>query len=124
MSVTRMLGGLALATLMLAGCETKPATGPLATQPTGTAESLLRQQQLQNIQSDPSRAMQNPTAVGANPGVGGIVREGTGTGGAGGAVAGQRTDGTIDREAGAPSTQGSSPQAVARQRKKAASTAH
>ena len=56
MSFTRTLGGLALVTLLMTGCDTTPKSGPLATMPTGTNESLLRQQQLQNVQSDPSRA--------------------------------------------------------------------
>jgi hypothetical protein len=86
MSVTRTLGGLALVTLLVAGCEPAKNTGPLSTMPTGTNESLLRQQQLRNIQQDPSRAMQNPTVTGASPGVGGIER--APTGGAGGVGAG------------------------------------
>lgn len=84
MNVTCRLGGLALVTLGLAACEPARNTGPLATQPTGTTESLLRQQQLQNAQQDPSRAMQNPVATGASPGTTGIQRApGTGTGGTG-----------------------------------------
>ena len=57
MSSKRTFGALALVTLLVAGCDTTPKSGPLATMPTGTNESLLRQQQLQNVQSDPSRAM-------------------------------------------------------------------
>jgi hypothetical protein len=106
MSSTRTLGALALVTLLIAGCETKPSSGPLATMPTGTNESLLRQQQLQNVQSDPNRAMQNPVATGASPGAAGIERAATGgRGSAAGVVAGQRTDGTIARPGtGAPTT--------------------
>ena len=74
MSVTRTLGALALVTLFAAGCETQRARGPLATMPTGTNESVLRQQQLRNIQQDPNRAMQNPAVTGVNPGTTGIVR--------------------------------------------------
>lgn len=72
----RILGGLALVTLLAAGCETTPSRGPLATMPTGTAESLLRQQQLRNAQQNPG--MQNPVVTGASPGVGGIERAPTG----------------------------------------------
>lgn len=106
MSSKPTLGGLALVTLLIAGCDTTPKQGPLATMPTGTTESLLRQQQLQNVQSDPNRAMQNPVALGANPGVGGIERAATGgSGSAAGAVAGQRTDGSIARPGtGAPTS--------------------
>ena len=74
MSITRTRGGLALVTLFAAGCETQQARGPLATMPTGTNESVLRQQQLRNIQQDPNRAMQNPTVTGVNPGTTGIER--------------------------------------------------
>lgn len=80
------LGMLAAAGLLLAGCDTTPQRGPLATMPTGTTESTLRQQQLQAIQSDPNRAMQNPVATGANPGTTGIER--AATGGTGNAAAG------------------------------------
>ena len=106
MSFTRTIGGLALATLLMAGCETTPKSGPLATMPTGTNESLLRQQQLQNVQSDPNRAMQNPGVTAVNPGAGGIERSTTGgAGSVGGQVGGMRSDGTIVRPGGAPSTQ-------------------
>ncbi|WP_165943558.1 hypothetical protein [Roseicella aquatilis] len=80
------LGGLALVTFGVTACEPANKTGPLATQPTGTAESLLRQQQLRNMQSDQGRAMQNPVATGASPGVSGIQR--APTGGSGGTGAG------------------------------------
>jgi hypothetical protein len=83
MNVTRILGTIgvaALGTLALAACQPDQSTGPLRTQPTGTAESLLRQQQLQNIQSGANPGVQNPVAVGASPGVGGIERAGTGAG--------------------------------------------
>ena len=106
MSFTRTLGGLALATLLMAGCETTPKSGPLATKPTGTNESLLRQQQLQNVQSDPTRAMQNPGVTAVNPGAGGIERSTTGgAGSVGGQVGGMRSDGTVVRPGGPPSTQ-------------------
>lgn len=74
MSAIRTLGGLALVALLTAGCQPQQARGPLATMPTGTRESVLRQQQLQNVQQDPGRAMQNPPVVGVNPGTTGIVR--------------------------------------------------
>lgn len=101
-----VLGGLGLLAMLVAGCDTTPKQGPLSSMPTGTTESLLRQQQLQNVQSDPNRAMQNPVATGANPGVGGIERAATGgSGSAAGVVAGQRTDGTIARPGtGAPTS--------------------
>lgn len=85
MSIGRTLGGLALVTLLVAGCEGQQrARGPLATMPTGTNESVLRQQQLRNIQQDPNRAMQNPSVTGVNPGTTGIERAQTGgTGGVG-----------------------------------------
>lgn len=103
----RMFGGLALAVLVLAGCETKPATGPLATMPTGTAESTLRQQQLQGAVSGANPGTQNPVATGANVGTTGIVRQGDGAGTVGGNVAGQRADGSVERPGvGAPSPQG------------------
>ena len=83
MSLIRTLGGLALCTVVLAACEPGTSSGPLASQPTGTVESTLRQSQLQQMQADPGRAMQNPVAVSASPGVGGIERAGVGAGGAG-----------------------------------------
>lgn len=106
MSSKPMFGGLALLCLLVAGCDTTPKQGPLSSMPTGTNESLLRQQQLQNVQSDPSRAMQNPLATGANPGAGGIERAATGGSGSGaGVVAGQRSDGSIARPGtGAPTS--------------------
>jgi hypothetical protein len=103
------LGGIALASLLVAGCDSvTPAktTGPSVLTP-GTVEYQLRQQQLQNVQSDPSRAMQNPAVTGVNPSVGGIERAPAGgAGGAGSAVGGLRTDGTIQRPgSGAPPSQ-------------------
>lgn len=83
MSLKHTLWTLSLVAAVTAGCETQRAQGPLATMPTGTRENVMRQQQLQNVQGDPSRAMQNPAVVGVNPGTTGIVREGTGTGGTG-----------------------------------------
>ena len=57
MSFTRTLGGLALVTMLVAGCEaTPPAASPISLTP-GTVEYQLRQQQLQNARTDPSRAM-------------------------------------------------------------------
>ena len=106
MSFTRTLGGLALVTLLIAGCEAKPpAASPISLTP-GTVEYQMRQQQLQNVQSDPSRAMQNPVVTGASPGAAGIERATTGgKGSAAGVVAGQRTDGTIARPGtGAPTS--------------------
>jgi hypothetical protein len=99
----RVSGGLALAAILLAGCEPAPKpTTPISLTP-GTVEYQLRQQQLQNVQSDPNRAMQNPVVTGASPGVGGIERAPTGgAGGAGGAVGGLRTDGTIQRPGSGP----------------------
>ena len=99
------LGGIALVSLLVAGFDSvTPArsTGPVALTP-GTVEYQLRQQQLQNVQSDPGRAMQNPAVTGVNPNVGGIERAPTGgAGGAGGAVGGLRTDGTIQRPGSGP----------------------
>jgi hypothetical protein len=104
-----MLGGIALVTLLVAGCgSTTPAsnTGPISLTP-GTVEYQMRQQQLQNIRSGANAGTQNPTVTGVNPSVGGIERATTGgTGSAGGNVGGLRTDGTIERPgAGAPATQ-------------------
>ena len=48
-----------------------------------TVQYQLSQEQLRSATGDPGRAQQNPVAIGASPGVGGIVREGTGTGGTG-----------------------------------------
>ncbi|MDO9708887.1 hypothetical protein [Paracraurococcus lichenis] len=86
MKFTCRLGGLALVVLGLAACEPSSQSGPLSTMPTGTNESLLRQQQLRNAQQDPSRAMQNPTVTNVSPGAAGIER--AQTGGAGGTGAG------------------------------------
>ena len=106
MSVIRHFGSLAVAALLLAGCEPAKPTTPIALTP-GTVEYQLRQQQLQNVQSDPSRGMQNPGVTGVNPSVGGIERAPAGgSGGAGSTLGGIRTDGTIQRPgSGAPSTQ-------------------
>ena len=106
MSFTRTLGGLALVTMLIAGCEAKPpAASPISLTP-GTVEYQLRQQQLQNVQSDPSRAMQNPGVTNVSPGAAGIERAPTGgTGSVGGQVGGMRSDGTVVRPGGAPSTQ-------------------
>ena len=105
-AIARGSGGLALAVLFLAGCEPAKTTTPIALTP-GTVEYQLRQQQLQNMQSDTGRGMQNPAVTGVSPSVGGIERAPAGgTGGAGGNLGGIRTDGTIQRPgAGAPSTQ-------------------
>ncbi|WP_431271740.1 hypothetical protein [Dankookia sp. P2] len=110
MSFKRTLGGLALVTLLVAGCEaTPPAPSPISLTP-GTVEYQLRQQQLQNVQSDPSRAMQNPGVTNVSPGAAGIERSTTGgAGSVGGQVGGIRSDGTIVRPGGAPATQGTVP---------------
>lgn len=105
----RFLGGIALVSLLVVGCDSvTPAknTGPIALTP-GTVEYQLRQQQLQNAQSGVNAGTQNPTVTGVNPSVGGIERATTGgAGSTGGNVGGMRTDGTIERPgAGAPSTQ-------------------
>jgi hypothetical protein len=63
MNFTCRLGGLALIMLGLTACEPSRQTGPLSTMPTGTNESLLRQQQLRSAQQDG-----NASAFGA-PGV-------------------------------------------------------
>jgi hypothetical protein len=84
MPFARAFGGVAVATLLLAGCDTTPKQGPLATMPTGTNESLLRQQQLQNARQ--TTGMQNPAVTTVNPGAGGIER--STTGGMGNAAAG------------------------------------
>ena len=109
MPFTRTLGGIALVSILAAGCSSlTPAqnTGPIALTP-GTVEYQLRQQQLQNAQSGVNAGTQNPTVTNVNPSVGGIERATTGgAGSAGGNVGGLRTDGTIERPgAGAPSTQ-------------------
>ena len=81
----RSLGAGAVAVLLIAGCDTTPSRGPLATMPTGTNESVLRQQQLQNIQSGANPGTQNPVVTGVNPGVSGIERAPMGGGGTVGA---------------------------------------
>jgi len=101
------LGVAALGTLALAACEPDRSSGPLATQPTGTVESTLRQQQLQNIQSGANPGVQNPLATSASPGVGGIERQGVGAGStaAGGVTAVNPGVGGIERTGvGAPPT--------------------
>jgi hypothetical protein len=89
MSATRIAAGLGLGVLLLAACQQQPQpASPIALTP-GTVEYQLRQQQLQNVQQDPSRAMQNPVATGV--GVQGIIRDpstgATGSSGAGAPVA-------------------------------------
>jgi hypothetical protein len=81
----RNLGGVALIALLLAGCQPSQQTSPISLTP-GTVEYQLRQQQLQNVQSDPSRAMQNPTVTNVSPGAAGIER--APMGGSGGVGAG------------------------------------
>lgn len=85
MNVTRILGTLGVAALgafALAACEAGAGGGagsaPLASQPTGTVESLLRQQQLQNVRSGANPGVQNPVATGVT--VEGIQRQGVGAG--------------------------------------------
>ena len=81
----RILGGIALTTFLLAGCQadTSRSTTPISLTP-GTPEYDLRQQQLRGMRSGANPGMQNPVVTGASPGVGGIERApGTGTGGAG-----------------------------------------
>ena len=110
MTVTRLLGTFGVATLgvlALAACEPGTSSGPLATQPTGTVESQLRQQQLQNIQSGANRGVQNPVATGVT--VEGIQRQGTGAGStaAGGVDArnvNPGTTGIVRQGVGAPTT--------------------
>jgi hypothetical protein len=108
MNVMRTLGTLgiaALATVSLAACEAGTSSGPLATQPTGTVESQLRQQQLQNIQSGANPGVQNPVAT--SVGVGGIERQGVGAGStaAGGVTGVNPGVGGIERQGvGAPPT--------------------
>jgi hypothetical protein len=103
------LGGIALVSLFVAGCDSvTPAknTGPVALTP-GTVEYQLRQQQLQNARSGANPGIQNPAVTGVNPSVSGIERAGPGgAGSTGGTVGGLRTDGTVDRPgAGAPASQ-------------------
>lgn len=106
MSSKHSLGGLALVILLVAGCDTTPKQGPLSTMPSGTTESLLRQQQLQNALQDPNRAMQNPSVTNVSPGAAGIER--ATTGGLGNATAGAPsavnpgTTGIVRPGAGAP----------------------
>jgi hypothetical protein len=91
----RTLGGIALATLVLAGCDyvtPQGSTGsPISLTP-GTVQEQLRQQQLQNAASNPG--IQNPLATGASPGAGGIERSGVGTGNASGGAVGAINPGT------------------------------
>ena len=109
MPFMRTLGGVALVSILAAGCNSvTPAqnTGPVALTP-GTVEYQLRQQQLQNMRSGVNAGTQNSAVTAINPSVGGIERAETGgVGSTGGNVGGLRTDGTIERPgAGAPSTQ-------------------
>ena len=71
----RTLGGIALTTFLLAGCQadTSRGTTPIALTP-GTPEYDMRQQQLRAIQSGANPGAQNPVVTGASPGVGGIER--------------------------------------------------
>ena len=81
MSRMRVIGGLGLGALLLAGCEpSRPTGSPIGLTP-GTVQYDLRQEQLRSAAGDPARAQQNPTTTGVN--VGGIVREGAGAGGTG-----------------------------------------
>ena len=106
MSFIRISTSLVTVAIAVAACEPARTTTPIALTP-GTAEYQLRQQQLQNMQGTPGRAIQNPMVTGVNPNVGGIERASTGgTGTSGGALGGIRTDGSIQRPgAGAPATQ-------------------
>ena len=110
MSPAQTLGSIALASLLVVGCNSvtpDKTTGPIALTP-GTTEYQMRQQQLQNVRSGANTGTQNAPVTAINPSVGGIERAptGVGTGSTGGNVGGIRTDGTIERPgAGAPSTQ-------------------
>lgn len=120
----RTFGGLALATLVLVGCESATPMTPLSTMPTGTVESQLRQQQLRGA------------TTGANPGTtgGGVtgrtdldnlsaVRGTGGTGSSGANVSGMRTDGTVVRDnVGAPATQDQPAPARPRRKRTTAAT--
>ena len=61
----RTLGGIALTTVLLAGCQadTSRGTTPIALTP-GTPEYDMRQQQLRGIQSGANPGMQNPGVTG------------------------------------------------------------
>ena len=61
----RILGGIVLATVLLAGCQadTSRSTTPIALTP-GTPEYDMRQQQLRGIQSGANPGMQNPGVTG------------------------------------------------------------
>ena len=109
MPITRKIGGLAFGALLLAAC-TPGANDPfIGAPPQGTVQRDLRAAQAQSALGDPNRAQQNPVAVTANPGVGGIERApGTGTGGtgAGAPTAVNPGVGGIERAGvGAPQTQ-------------------
>ena len=110
MSPAQTLVSIALASLLVIGCNATPdkTTGPISLTP-GTTEYQMRQQQLQNVRSGANSGTQNAPVTAINPSVGGIERAptgGSGTGSTGGNVGGLRTDGTIERPgAGAPSTQ-------------------
>jgi hypothetical protein len=99
----RALGGIALVTLALAACDSAtPKTSPIGLTP-GTREEQLRQLQLQGATSGANPGVQNPVATGRD--VGGIVRQGTGTGSTAAGVGGMNPDGTLIRPGvGAPPT--------------------
>lgn len=106
MSAIRAFGGSALIAILLAGCtpDTSRSTNPLIGT-TGTVQDQLRQQQLANVRATPG--MSAGAVTGVNPGLTGIERApDSGTGGAGGPVAGFNTTGTLNRPGvGAPETQ-------------------
>jgi hypothetical protein len=87
---TRRLGGLALVSLIVAGCEPAPRQNtPISLTP-GTVEYQLRQQQLQNARSGVNPGIQNPAVTNVSPGAGGIER--AQTGGTGNVTAGAPVD--------------------------------
>ena len=107
------LGLILMGAIALGGCEAQTGGGagaaPLAAQPTGTVESTLRQNQLQNIQSGANPGMRNAPVTTASPGVGGIQRDpgGAGSVAAGGVNATQVNPGAggiVRQGVGAPST--------------------
>src|SRR5215212_4229775 len=61
----RTLGGIALTTFLLAGCQpdTSRSTTPIALTP-GTPEYDMRQQQLRGLQTGANPGMQNPGVTG------------------------------------------------------------
>lgn len=98
----RALGGIALITLAVAGCEASQSTSPISLTP-GTVEEQLRQRQLEGARSGANPGVQNPVATGRD--VSGIVREGTGSGSTAAGTTGLNTDGTLRRPGvGAPPT--------------------